>query len=97
MKYYLVKSNFSWADEIDLCGFDIFTEEILEKIKSALKHTEEIRTRYIGSNEEIDIAPNEVLDDMEEADEISKEAFMILRNKLGEHFGFTRYSLYFGD
>jgi hypothetical protein len=97
MKYYLIKSKLNWDDEMALEGFDILTEEELEKTKSTLKQVEETRTCYIGSNEELDISPNEVLDDMEEADEISKEAFMILRNKLGEHFGFTRYNLYFGD
>lgn len=97
MKYYLVKSNVSWADEIELEGFDILTEEELEKIKKDLVHTEYTRTRYIGTNEEVNISPMEVLQELEDADEISREAFVIIRNKIGEHFGFTRYNLYFGD
>lgn len=95
MKYYLVKSNVNWADEIDLDGFDIFTEEELEKIKKNLAHTENVKTVYIGSNEEVEISPAEIIEEFEEADEISKDAFMIIRNKLGEHFGYTKYILYF--
>lgn len=97
MKYYLVKSNVNWADELDLEGFDIFTEEELEKIKKDLVRTEYTRTRYIGTNEEVEISPAEVIEELEEADEISREAFVIIRNKIGEHFGFTKYNLYFGE
>lgn len=98
MKYYLVKSNVNWADELDLEGFDIFTEEELEKIKKDLAHEENeenVKTVYIGSNEEVEISPAEIIEEFEEADEISKDAFMIIRNKLGEHFGHTKYILYF--
>lgn len=98
MKYYLVKSNVNWADELNLEGFDIFTEEELEKIKKDLAHEENeenVKTVYIGSNEEVEISPVEIIEEFEEADEISKDAFMIIRNKLGEHFGYTKYILYF--
>lgn len=95
MKYYLVKSNVNWADEIDLDGFDIFTEEELEKIKKELALAENIKVVSIGSNEEVEISPDEIIEELEEADEISKDAFMIIRNKLGEHFGYTKYILYF--
>jgi hypothetical protein len=95
MKYYLVKSNVNWADEIDLDGFDIFTEEELEKIKKELALAENVKTVSIGSNEEVEISPDEIIEELEEADEISKDAFMIIRNKLGEHFGYTKYILYF--
>jgi len=33
MKYYLVKSSWNWADEIDFSGSNVFTEEELEKKK----------------------------------------------------------------
>jgi len=95
MKYYLVKSSINWADEMDLDGFDIFTEEELEKIKKNLAHAENVKTVYIGSNEEVEISPAEIIEEFEEADEISKDAFMIIRNKLGEHLGYTKYDLYF--
>lgn len=95
MKYYLVKSNVNWADEIDLDGFDIFTEEELEKIKKELALAENVKVVSIGSNEEVEISPDEIIEELEEADEISKDAFMIIRNKLGEHFGYTKYILYF--
>jgi len=95
MKYYLVKSSINWADEIDLDGFDIFTEEELEKIKKELALAENVKTVSIGSNEEVEISPDEIIEEFEEADEISKDAFMIIRNKLGEHLGYTKYNLYF--
>ena len=33
MKYYVMLSNFDWADEIDLEGFVLFTEDEMKKEK----------------------------------------------------------------
>ena len=96
MKKFLVKSNINLADEIDIEGFDIFTEEKLQQTIANLKASgEERRSSIIGSNEEVDIEIEDVLSDLEQADEISHEAYMILLNKFGEHFGETLYNLWF--
>ena len=95
MKKYIVKSEFSWADEIDLCGFDLFTEDKLQEAISLLKRSkEEYKEVSIGTNEEMEIEASEVLEDLESADQISDEAYMIMLHKLGDHYGFTKYDLW---
>jgi hypothetical protein len=72
-KFYLVKSDFNWADEMDLEGFAIVTEkEKLEFEELARKVTEEIEF-YVGSNEEVRFDNGEDLLDHMTFTEISAE------------------------
>lgn len=83
MKYYLVKSSWNWADEIDFGGSNVFTEEELEKAKYELKilvdEGDVSHNAYIGSNEDQDICPSEVLNELNRAEEITEAEYNAIR------------------
>lgn len=96
-KFFLVKSEFNWSDEIDFEGFDLFTDEELASARarySRLAANDAILTCSVGANEELEVEASEVLEDLDDADEISREAYVILMNKMGDHYGKTLYNLY---
>ena len=99
--FYIVKSNVNWADEIDFVGFNLLTKKELEEtkslIKSKIEKDETVVETSIGSNEEVEITADEVLEELENAEEISREAYVIISNKIGTRFGETKLDLFLGD
>lgn len=96
-KYYLVKWDSNWADEMDIHGFVLFGEKEFKEFKEALnmfKSDERVDeygefSFYIGSNEEVTYEnANELISEFK-IEEITKEAFDIILNTLGGSYGFT--------
>lgn len=98
MNYYLVNSSWNWADEIDFSGFNLFNEDKFNKIKSYLeklvKDGDESRNGGIGSNEDQDIRPSEVLSDFNSAIKISEEECQILARA---NTGKTQFDIFMED
>lgn len=87
MKYYVMLSSFDWADEIDLEGFVLFTEDELAKEKELFERIadesdDESQSFSLGSNEDMWICPSEVVEELENVVEISKSEYDFLNNTL---------------
>jgi len=52
-KLYLAKSDFNWADEMDLLGFTIIDEEAKLEFEKLAKDYEDVIKFYVGTNEEV--------------------------------------------
>lgn len=95
MKYYITQGNLNWADEIDFDGFDLFTEEELNDAKKVFSeggdYYDKTVTAYLGTNEDEEVSSNDVLDELEDAEEISKTEYDAICKVLGSHFGVTCY------
>ena len=92
MKYYLVKSGLNWADEIDFEGFDLLTEDELEKAKKEFKNLRLTVNASIGTNEDVDIESSEVLEDLRGAQEITESEYNFLNRLFSKHYGETPYN-----
>ncbi len=97
MKKYIVKSSFNWADEIDLTGFDLFTEDELKDTKKALKNLSLEVKGYIGTNEDIDIEASDVLEELDCAKEISDGEYAFLKSLFSDHYGKTLCNMFFNS
>ena len=68
MKYYLVSGGFNWADEMDLDGWDILSEEELNQLKIDFAPTGKYGNlsveKYIGSNEEQEFSAADLFSDL---------------------------------
>jgi len=94
-KFYLVKSEPNWADEIDFEGFDIFSEDEyqneLEKFEKLAKENASCEG-YVGSNEEDEVEAEQVLNDLKKAEVIDIDQQAFLFEHFGNHYGDTYYS-----
>lgn len=90
----LVKYDSNWADEMDVSGFRIFTEEEYKNWKLGWKEhfeEEEEYTYYVGTNEEIPYDDlEELMRDFEVSEITEEEAATISRALLngGRSYGF---------
>lgn len=83
-KFYLLKYQADWADEMDVYGLAIKTATQLANWK---KKIPESFVHHIGTNEEIEYDVGlTVLDDIEEV-EISAAEFNTFRKTLGSDYG----------
>lgn len=94
MKQYLIKTSTNWADEIDLDGWIILDESDLVEAKKKLQpmvddglHAE----LYVGTNEEIEVDADEVLDELNSAIELTPEEAHTLKKFFGSSYGFSLY------
>lgn len=53
-QYYLVKYESDWADEMDIEGFDILTQEDKDYFESLIPTDDKPLIHYVGTNEEIE-------------------------------------------
>lgn len=83
-KYKIVKVNTNWADEMDVTGFVIYTEEnynkLVNEVKKFLLTAKEI---YIGTNESIEISDLNDWRHMTGAFDISEEQVKLLLKLFG--------------
>lgn len=95
MKYYLVSGGFNWADEMDLNGWDILSEEELNQLKIDFapngKYGNLSIEKYIGSNEEQEFTAADLFTDLSRAKVLSNEEYKVLTNLFGTHYGKTTY------
>ncbi len=84
MKQYLIKTSTNWADEIDLDGWLILDENDLAEAKKKVQQlvdadiTAELS---VGTNEEMDVDADEVLDELNNAIELTPEEAEEIYNK----------------
>lgn len=98
MKYYITNVSLKWADEIDFDGFDLFTEEELKDAKKAFSEGGEYYDKsvnaYLGTNEDEEVSSEDVLYELEEAEEITEAQFKAISDVLGDHYGVTCYGAF---
>ena len=91
-KFYLVKSNPNWADEIDFEGFDLFDEdEYQEALKEFQKPDIPTELSFWGGNQEYFVRAKEVLSDLKNAEVIDVDKYDFLVEHFGDHYGDTYY------
>ena len=94
MKQYLIKTSTNWADEIDLKGWLILDENDLAAAKKKLQpmvdddFTAEL---YVGTNEDMEVDADEVLDELNSAIELTPEEAHTLTKFFGLSYGFSLY------
>jgi hypothetical protein len=87
MSYFLVRWTASWADEMDVDGFKIFTPGKWEDFKSKLKNRKEQFEIFVGSNESIDYKNgNQLLKELD-VTEITDEEYHVIKKLIGTKFG----------
>lgn len=98
MKYYISNGGLNWADEIDFDGFDLFTEDQLkDAIKSFSKggeYYDKSVNAYLGTNEDEEVYAEDVLAELEDAEEITEAQFEAISDVLGDHYGVTCYGAF---
>lgn len=90
MKHYLVVYDGNYADEFDVYFHTVMTEEELKKAKEDVntwKYNEE-REFYFGTNEEIYVIKEEVLECLDYAKEITDEENEVLTRLGVDHISF---------
>ena len=94
MKQFFIKTSTSWADEIDLDGFIILDEKELEEATKEM--TELAADNFeaeisIGSNEEMNVEASEVLNELNNAIELTPEEYENISRLIGTRYGFSLY------
>lgn len=94
MKQFLIKTSTNWADEIDLHGWLILDENDLAAAKQKLQPmTDDDFTAelYVGTNEEIEVDADDVLNELNSAIELTPEEAHTLTKFFGLSYGFSLY------
>ena len=79
-KKYVVDTSFNWADEMDVDGFCILTQSELDKYKKLFEEADDDETfnYYCGTNEDVELTKDKVLNMLNEAQEITPEELKII-------------------
>ena len=94
MRQFLIKTSTNWADEIDLHGWLILDENDLAAAKQKLQpmiDDDFIAELYAGTNEEIKVDADDVLDELNSAIELTPEEAHTLTKFFGLSYGFSLY------
>ncbi len=97
MRQFLIKTSTNWADEIDLEGFIILDEKELEEAtkKMADLAADNFEAEVsVGTNEEMDIEASEVLDELNNAIELTPEEYEHISRLIGTRYGFSLYDAF---
>ena len=78
---YFVDTTFNWADEIDIGGFCIITQEDLDTYRAVANRLDpgETVSYYCGSNEEAEFSKEKILDMLNDARPITDEEARVIR------------------
>ena len=95
MKYYICFYNDNYADEFDVEGFLLATDEELDKLKKQLQEAfEEMKqyrgaefNYYCGSNQSIYYPSYESVLEAYTFNEISKEEYDVIKKTIGDTYG----------
>lgn len=97
MRQFLVKTSTNWADEIDLEGFIILDEKELEEATKEMADlaAEDFEAEIsIGTNEEMDVEASEVLEELNNAIELTPEEYENVSRLIGTKYGFSLYDMF---
>lgn len=91
MKYYLVQYSGNYADEFDIYFHTVMSEDELKEAKKTISNTSwEYEEFYFGTNESIDISTYDLIQNLNNAKELTEEQYNVLTD-----LGITNIS--FGD
>lgn len=92
MKHYLVAYDGNYADEFDVYFHTVMTEEELKQAKEDINTwgKNEEREFYFGTNEEIYVIKEELLEFLDCAEEITDEENEVLTRLRVDHISFGR-------
>jgi len=94
----LLKFQKDYADEFDVYGFEVITEEKWEQYKQVFKHTEYPQEYYFGTNEFVEFENEKDVLDNVVVIEITESQAELLRQLFGKthskriDFGFVPFS-----
>jgi hypothetical protein len=83
----LVDSAVNWADEFDVYGFHIFSDEDWKEYLSFLDDITYPRERYFGTNESVEFSSKEEYLQQLRITDISKDEEVVLRRFFPYGFG----------
>ena len=78
MRQFLIKTSTNWADEIDLEGFIVLDEKELEEATKEMADlaADDFEAEVsVGTNEEMDVEAAEVLEELNNAIELTPEEY----------------------
>lgn len=97
MKYYLITYNGNWADEFDVYFHNVLSEEELCQAKQLVENwVNEWEEFGFGTNEDIEISKEELLEILGEATLLTDEQYKVLSElgltdiKFGDCLDFNR-------
>lgn len=92
MAKVLVIWKANWADEMDIEGFKIYTEDDWKAYKGELKAMTKKFTISVGTNEEIDYDCGSELLNQLTVKKISDDETKFIKKMFGDEFGFTQFT-----
>lgn len=90
-QHYLVKYESDWADEMDIEGFDILTQEDKDYFESLTPTDDKPLIHYVGTNEEIEYWNSEMFLKCYTWTPISKEEAEIVKKLFNSSYGHFYY------
>lgn len=97
MRQFLIKTSTNWADEIDLEGFIVLDEKELEEATKEMADlaADDFEAEVsVGTNEEMDVEAAEVLEELNNAIELTPEEYENISRLIGTRFGFSLYDVF---
>ena len=87
----LLSWDTNWADEMDISGFVIISEEKAKTWKEKVKNFKEYFNLCVGTNEEIEYSNGKELYDEVNSRKITQEEASIIEKYLGNSYGYTEF------
>lgn len=88
---YLVKYKSNWADEMNIYGLALLTEEDKSYIESLKLGVEYYLTHHVGTNEDIEYKSLEGLLDCYTWTRITESEYQTLNRLIGDNYGHFYY------
>lgn len=91
MSKVIITWDSNWADEMDISGFSIVSDQEAKDLKKKLNERKTSFTICVGTNEDIDYDNGSDLLSELSFKKISDEDAKIIRKYVGDEFGFTEF------
>ena len=91
--YYFIDWTIDWADEGDVCGFEIIDKEELDARYEWLdshKDATEVEI-YWGTNESVYLSANDIKEYLDSARHLTKEQYNAIVSVTGRGFGYCNW------
>ena len=89
MNYYLVRYEGNWSDEFDVYFHTVMDENELTKSKKLVKEWKQDWYEFgFGTNEDLEISKEEILDCLENARELTEDEYEVLFQLDLKYIGF---------
>jgi len=91
MSKVIITWDSNWADEMDIAGFSIVSEQAAKDLKKKLNERKTSFTICVGTNEDIEYSDGSELLSELSFKKISDEDVKVIRKYIGDEFGFTEF------